>query len=379
MGAGHGLVELLVNARPLHKGDGALASSTGARGPFAGCRTDAEGAKAMSENQDETPEQRPRWHDQERPNVNLEWERQVEAIKPELKALSEDKRFTEGVEAIAEMDLSDWIQDLPTEERETILNTTLSDLDDHLRTIEGLSIDGRKVIIGKALSALDERLRGLPTRKFILEATLAGVVAFAAEGAPQFVGRFGMQNLRAWVFAEIEACVYKLLGDDAAAQKVWEDFYGWLSLQQPEADSPAVLIGPRKAMMVPGMSDHHIRQVRDLLNSWRAKQKPGPKLGSHHTKKREPGKFRQECKKVGEFWEKGLKNPETIFLLIMRESSRNPEQARKWVAKRYCALLNSVIRNRQARIEPDEDAIRTLRIEPHVDEKSQLRQWGTMR
>lgn len=329
----------------------------------------------MSENQDETSEQRSRWHDQERPNVNLEWERQVEAIKPELKALSQDKRFTEAVEAIAEMDLSDWIQELPTEERETILNATLSDLDDHLRTIEGLSIDGRKVIIGKTLSALDERLRGVPTRKVILEATLAGLVAFAAEGAPQFVGRFGMHNLRAWVFAEIEACVYNLLGDDAAAQQVWEDFYGWLSLQQPEADSPAVLIGPGKAMMVPGMSDHHVRQVRDLLNSWRAKQKPGPKLGSHHTKKREPGKFRRECKKVGEFWGKGLKKPESIFLLIRRESSKNPEQARKWVARHYCAFLNGEIRHHDARTQPDEDAVCILGIEPYVDEESQLPQW----
>jgi len=329
----------------------------------------------MSENQDETPEQRPRWHDQERPNVNLEWERQVEAIKPELKALSQDKRIAEAVEAIAEMDLSDWIQDLPTEERGTILNATLSDLDDHLRTIEGLSIDGRKVIIGKALSALDERLRGVPTRKVILEATLAGVVAFAAEGAPQFVGRFGMHNLRAWVFAEIEACVYNLLGDDAAAQQVWEDFYGWLSLQQPEAESPAVLSEPGKAMMVPGVSDHHIRQVRDLLNSWRAKQKPGPKLGSHQTKKRDPDKFKLQSEKVVQYWEKGLKKPETIFLLITRKSARKPEQARKWVAKHYCAFLNGVIRNQDARAEPDQDTIRILRIESYVDEKSQLPQW----
>ena len=329
----------------------------------------------MSEHQDETSGQRPRWQDQERTNVNLEWERQVEAIKPELQALSEDKRFTEAVEAIAEMDLSDWIHELPTEERETILNATLSDLDDHLRTIEGLSIDDRKVIIGKTLSALDERLRGVPTRKFILEASLAGLVAFAAEGAPQFGGRFGMQNLRAWVFAQIETCVYTLLGDDAAAQQAQEDFYGWLALQRPEPDNPAVFPEARKVIEVPGMSDHHRWQVRDLLNSWLAKQKPGPKLGSHQTKKRDPGKFGRECRKVGEFWEKGLKNPETIFLLIMRESSRNPEQARKWVAKRYCALLNSVIRNRQAQVEPDEDAVRILRIESYVDEKSQLVQW----
>jgi len=119
----------------------------------------------------------------------------------------------------------------------------------------------------------------------------------------------------------------------------------------------------------------HTRQdamdVDSALQSLRHPETPGAKKGSTQAKKRDPDKFRREWQAVGRLWQKA-KNPILIFSTVTGKPAKTEEQARKWVARRYCAWIKSEILNGESRTEPDADTIRILKIEPYIDKKSHV-------
>jgi hypothetical protein len=87
------------------------------------------------------------------------------------------------------------------------------------------------------------------------------------------------------------------------------------------------------------LTEQEKSDMQAYLDSLRPPERRGPKVGSHHTKKREPGPPEKQCQKVYDFRTKEELDWPEIYRQMHPGSSVSPADAFKWCKPRYDKAL----------------------------------------